>query len=72
MMNITALTPLEPQEFAAFGVNLVAYLKPVQVNGENVFAIHAADGTRLTLINGERAVAIAAIRQNDLEAASVH
>lgn len=62
---------LSPQDFAAFGVNDVAYVKAVTQNGISAFAIHAADGTPLTIVP-DRQVAAATIRQNDMEALSVH
>lgn len=72
-MNITAPTMrhLSAEDFAAFGVDLVAYVKPVVVNGVTAFAVHAADGTPLTVLPN-REVASAAVRQNDLEPMSVH
>lgn len=62
---------LSPEDFAAFGVDHLAYVKPVQVNGVPAFAVHAADGTPLTVLP-DREVASAAVRQNDLEPVSVH
>lgn len=62
---------LSPEDFAAFGVDHVAYVKPVEVNGVPAFAVHAADGTPLTVLP-DREVASATIRQNDLEPVSVH
>ncbi|MFM2045185.1 MAG: hypothetical protein RLY86_3761 [Pseudomonadota bacterium] len=67
----TFLRQLSPQDFATFGVNDVAYVKPVQVNGLRGFAIHAADGTALAVVT-DRLVAAATVRQNDMEAVSVH
>jgi len=69
--TIDILRRLSPQDFAAFGVNHVAYVKPVQVKGQSGFAIHAADGTPLTVLPS-RDVACATVRQNDMEALSVH
>jgi len=62
---------LSPEDFAAFGEDHVAYVKPVSVNGVAAFAVHAADGTPLTVLP-DREVASAAVRQNDLEPVSVH
>jgi len=62
---------LSPEDFAAFGVDHMAYVKPVLVNGVAAFSIHAADGTPLTVLP-DRDVASAAVRQNDLEPVSVH
>jgi len=62
---------LSAEDFASFGVDHLAYVKPVLVNGVAAFAIHAADGTPLTVLP-DRDVASAAVRQNDLEPVSVH
>lgn len=58
-------------EFAGLGVNEVAYIRAVQVDGMAAFAIHAADGTALG-VTQERAVAEAAVRQLDMQPLSVH
>lgn len=69
--SITILRQLSPQDFATFGVDHVAYVKPVTVEGAAAFAIHAADGTPLTVLPA-RDVAYATVRQNDMEPLSVH
>lgn len=53
------------------GLNDVAYVKKACVDGQMVWAIHAADGTPLTTYPA-RDVALVAVRQHDLEAKSVH
>ncbi len=68
---VTALKQLSPQDWADFGVNDLAYLKQVKVEGEPRYAIHAANGTPLAVMD-TRATAQAAILQNELEAVSVH
>jgi hypothetical protein len=62
---------LSPQAFASLGVQDLAYIKPVERNGKTMIAVHAADGTELAVAES-RDVAIAFIRQNDLEAVSAH
>jgi hypothetical protein len=62
---------LPQQEFTALGVQNLAYIKAVTVNDHLAFAIHAADGTPMAVLD-DRAVAEAAIRQHDLEPVSVH
>jgi hypothetical protein len=72
-MNATQefLRQLSPKDFAVFGVDHVAYVKPVEVEGAPSFAIHAADGTQLAVLPA-RDIAFATIRQHDLEPVSVH
>jgi hypothetical protein len=71
-MNITErLRHISSEEFAALGVQGIAYVKDVTVNGAHLVAIHAADGTQLAVVPS-RDVALATVRQNELEPASVH
>jgi hypothetical protein len=58
-------------QLGALGVSHIAYVKPVIVNGEIGFAIHAADGTPMALA-GDRATAMAAIMQHEMMPLSVH
>lgn len=71
MIESSHYKPLTPAEWQAFMVNQVAYIKPVQDNGQSVFGIYSADGTQLALI-GDRDTAFAAVRSHDLEPVSVH
>lgn len=66
-----ALRALSASDFAAFGVNIMAYVKPVAADGIRRFSIHAADGTQLATTS-DAAVAAASVRQNDMEPLSVH
>ncbi|MFD2204561.1 DUF1150 family protein [Kiloniella antarctica] len=59
------------QDMTALGLEVVAYVKPVDVEGDACFGIYAADGTEITVV-GDRDVAFAAVRQQDLEPLSVH
>ena len=62
---------MSDEEFAALGLEDMAYVKPVDVDGEILFSIHAADGTHIAII-ADREVAFATIRQHELEPMSVH
>ncbi len=59
------------QAFAALGVAELAYIKHVVEDGEDVYAIFAADGTKMGVMPN-REVAFAAVVQHDLEPVSVH
>jgi hypothetical protein len=59
------------QDLASWGLNDVAYVKATTHESQQVYAIHAADGTQMALV-GDRDVAFAAVRQHDLEPVSVH
>jgi hypothetical protein len=71
MTAIEKWKQLPAQEFVALGMQNLAYIKPVTVNDHLAFAIHAADGTPMAILD-DRHVADAAVRQHDLEPVSVH
>jgi hypothetical protein len=58
-------------QLGQLGLQQIAYVKPVVLNGEQGFAIHAADGTPMA-VAGNREVAIAAIMQHEMMPAQVH
>ncbi len=58
-------------DFALYGAEQIAYVKPVHIDGVEAFAIFAADGRELAVIEG-RDLADATVRQNDMEPLSVH
>jgi hypothetical protein len=59
------------EDFVRFGLDNTAYVKPVTIQGQHLYAVFAADGTLLTL-SAERALAMETVRQNDMEPISVH
>lgn len=75
IQNTTTQSPvsryMSVADFAHFGAEHVAYVKPVVVNGVALFAIYAADGQELALVEG-RDLADATVRQNDMLPLSVH
>jgi hypothetical protein len=62
---------LSSQDLGSYGMETLAYIKTVTVDGKVFHSVHAADGTPLTVI-AERDIAFATVRQHDLEPASVH
>ncbi len=62
---------LSPQDFRNFGVQEMAYIRPVTVQNKKAYAIHAADGTPLSVMDTHD-TAIIAVRHNDLEVVTVH
>jgi hypothetical protein len=66
-----SLRELSENDFLAFGVNTLAYLKPAVLNGQEIYAIHAADGSQLALV-ANREVGFAAMMQHDLEPVALH
>lgn len=62
---------LSSDQLARLGVQQIAYVKPVMMNGTVAYAIHAADGTPMA-VAGDRDVAIAAVHQHEMLASLVH
>ncbi len=62
---------LSTDELAMFGMQHIAYVKRVIVEGEVGYAVHAADGTPIAVF-ADLDIAFAAVRQNDMEPVSVH
>jgi hypothetical protein len=71
MNQIERIRQMSRQELALFGVQDMAYVKPVAVEGERNYAVHAADGTAITVV-ADRDTAFAMLRQHNLEPMSVH
>src|ERR1700722_2481338 len=71
MQTMEQMRLMSANDLAMFGMQDIAYVKPVVVEGNSGFAIHAADGTQMAGI-GDRDIAFAVVRQNELEPVSVH
>jgi hypothetical protein len=71
MQTIEQMRHMTPQDLAMLGMQDVAYVKHVVVDGTAGYAVHAADGTQMALI-ADRDIAFAVVRQNELEPVSVH
>jgi len=71
MVHLNGYMQLSAQAFAALGLQDLAYIKPVQRDGKTMIAVNAADGTELAVAES-RDVAMAFIRQNELEPLSAH
>ncbi len=71
MKEFERIRHMSSRELALFGMQDLAYVKPVLVNGVTAFAVHAADGTQITVLP-DREIALATLRQHDLEPLSVH
>ena len=71
MQFIEDVRPLSSREFGLLGIEVLAYVKPVVVDGLEVFAVHAADGSQIAVME-DRGLALAVVRQHDMEPVSVH
>jgi hypothetical protein len=71
MNDIARIRHMSSQELALFGMQDLAYIRPVVINDVAGFAVHAADGTQIAVLP-DREIAFATVRQHDLEPLSVH
>ena len=71
MNEIQRIRHMSARELAHFGMQDIAYIKHVIVNGDAGYAIHAADGTQIAELP-DWGIAHATVRQHDLEPLSVH
>jgi len=71
MAAIVDIRHISTEQLAQLGMQQIAYVKPVVVNGSAAFAIHAADGTPMA-IAGELDVALSALVQHEMVPAQVH
>ncbi|MDI2113601.1 DUF1150 family protein [Commensalibacter nepenthis] len=63
--NTVDIRDLTEGQLKALGVSQMAYVKIVIINGEEVFAIHAADGTPMAVADNAK-TAFAAIVQHEM------
>lgn len=64
------LREISSRDFLTLGTGHIAYIKPVQVMNRTAYAVHAADGTALTLTDSSES-AFALAMQNDLDPVTV-
>lgn len=65
------LRNLTQAQLMQLGMSQLAYVKPVWMDGETAFAIFAADGSPMA-VAADSDLAVAAIVQHEMVAASVH
>lgn len=64
-IQILDIRHITTAQLAQLGVSQLAYIKPVTVGGEDVFAIHAADGTPMA-VAPNRELAWGAILEHEM------
>jgi len=64
------LEQLSVEDFLHVGMDQVAYVKPVPDSTNNTYAVHAADGSQISVMESYD-TAIAAVRFNDLHLATL-
>lgn len=69
--STTFFKTLSTEDFLTFGVHDWAYIRPVSMkDGKMSYAIHAADGTPLSVMESLEQATLA-LKQNDLQSATV-
>ncbi|MDX1711445.1 MAG: DUF1150 family protein [Rhodovibrionaceae bacterium] len=71
MTHTQEIRQITQQDLATLGVQQIAYVKPVETDQGTAFAVYAADGRQMAVMD-DRDKAFAAVRQHDLEPFSVH
>lgn len=72
MTELQDIFELTSRDLALVGLNDVAYVRAIKSDdGAVAWAIHAADGTPIAVVD-DRETAFAAIIQNDMEPLSAH
>lgn len=71
MQFIEGIRQLSQRELGLLGIEDVAYVKRVVVDGTAAFSVHAADGSQIAVLD-DRDLAFAVVRQHDMEPVSVH
>jgi hypothetical protein len=71
MQFLEGVKRLSDNELGLLGMEDLAYVKRVVVDGTDAFAVHAANGTQIAVM-ADREVAFAVVRQHEMEPVSVH
>ena len=71
MNNSEDIRRISQGDLMALGVSDLAYVKPVEIEGQSLFAVFTADGTQVAVLPS-RDAAVATILRHDLEVVSIH
>ena len=71
MNNAEDVRRMSQGDLMVLGVSDLAYVKPVEIEGQNLFAVYTADGNRVAVLPS-RDAAVATILRHDLEVVSLH
>lgn len=63
---------MSANDFQMLGMNHVAYVKELDGTDSPRFGVYAANGIEIALMEVDRDVAFATVRQHDMEPVSVH
>lgn len=65
------LRDISAQDFLALGKEQVAYVRPVKVDGKKAYAVHAADGTPMIVLESYNSAMNMLVRE-DMVPATLH
>lgn len=65
------LREISAQDFLALGKEQVAYVRPVEIDGKQAFAVHAADGTPIIVLENYKS-AIHLLAREEMFPATLH
>jgi len=71
MLETVTLKAMTQQDLAVLGIGEIAYLRPVSVQGEEVFAVMGADGRQIGMAPDRESAAGAAL-QHELVVVPLH
>ena len=69
--KIATATDISAQDLLDFGIEQVAYIRPIRMMDRKMFAVHGADGTPISIAEDE-ATALALIASHELDPVRVH
>ncbi|PWR19467.1 DUF1150 family protein [Zavarzinia aquatilis] len=69
--NSADMRQISQEDLAELGSGALVYVKPIVIDGQPAFSVHAADGAPLALAVN-RDLAFAAAIQHEMEPVSVH
>lgn len=67
----TILGNLSAQDFLNVGMDQIAYIRSVTLDDHEAFAVHAADGTPISVMHSFD-TAVASIKYNEMHPVTVH
>lgn len=65
------LANLSTQDFLNIGIDQIAYVRPVVLDDHEMYSIHAADGTQLSVLDSFD-TAVDSIKNNEMHPVTLH
>lgn len=65
------LINLSQKDFLNIGMDQIAYIRPLKLHADEFYAVHAADGTPISVVNSMDS-ALASVKSSEMHAVTVH